>query len=1356
MRGTTKISNSTSLQYLTKNWNALEKVQQQISKQMKVPMLEDNPLAANIGIRLLTTQNRTEQYIRNIETGLGFLGLTDQSLRSSKTIMDKIKTLVIGASQDTTTAEQRQANASELNAILQNLIAASNKYNGERYLFGGQYTKSPPFEIVNGRYVNYLGDDKKIDIRTDHGITQSINATGTDAYGSMDTVIGSRDYSPDVCLATDRSTSLADLNNGKGVPKGKITVYYSSYPDGLEVDLSGCDTLEDVKDAIEKQTLGASRKLDPSQHSWLDYSNLNWRDMQDRYVKVTVNPDHNGISLQEFDLGEPLPEPTVYEARKGIGYDDFGGAAPGYAAGGYGVAGTARPAGEVTVYDADDFVHHSGNQTYAPLRVDDVAYNKVADALGIKGTANVYDPAHPDRVMDGFIHGKDLSPKLSDKTLLADLDGYNDATYTFYNGSIPGAITIKETSQDNNHVFNNWNLKGLSKGKNTGPNGELYAKVSRRGPPDNDIFVELYTKPVDKAKAGDLVATGSYTQSAAGGTVILSEANSSGLSGTVGIVLPQNSNGATVNLGVDFGDRIQSSVHVPAFVEESDEHGLSKDIFNIASGWQIRGLDKPPAVGYDVNHPISTDLKGDVGVNYRYVDEGNGQTYFMVELYRPSFNDVPAQKIATGKLPLFQSEWDAVNNAWVNTPIDLTSENVSGRVEFVGEPGFESIAGSVYIELPAGTTFSNEAVGAGVDDATNVTFQLTEDGPAGEMHLGGAMELIKDMALAPAAGDTTGKFVLTGDTVFKAGQTFSKAIQLPNGGVIPAGVPLAEDMKIPKGVIIYADQIQSGTVLPEGLNIDFGEPVPAGTVIPRGSYYTDPGNSFPADGMSMSVTTTSATTGETTTTSAHPIGYNVNATFATIEDFDRAVEESGVYVKSRVGADGKSLEFVSTLAGAYLTVSEDTDCYEQMNDVYNQLAGLNLDGLVKDINTDSYGNVYTEVVYYPPNPTDDPTKPPTKVKLVSDSGEIVEVDPGYYVRIYSDKDALDSSYENRDNSKMIAEGFLAAPRWQDPIADQANPFVASNPPPFTIGVMQNMVLEERNDSGVSGTVNLDYYGGRDQGTQVTNDQGNVSFDYNYLHNDEITVFPGGLRPAGSAHTTIQQWNMVNIEPGVTCDYSGTFHGKVSRDSTLPPTYQTDIQVALYKDASNTSMTSRNDPENDGIGPDGKVQLYETFSDGRFKLDKDGNKIPAGFVVMDASNLPDGKSDTFELSTGASRQSGRERTENLFSTINDILDALNSNDAEALHNLTGSIEKDIDRILAADGDISAITAQMNLLIERQKDAVTYYKTTVSSTIGMDTVALSQALLDKMACENAYNAAMQVAGTMLQMSLLDYLR
>ncbi len=1390
MRGTFKINNSNSLLYINRNYQNLTKVSSQIALQQQVVELEDNPLNANMGIKALNMLAKSKQYVSNLNSGVATLGFAEKYITNTRTELSKINDKLIEAASDSKNQSQRSAYAQEISEILKTLVKSANASDGTRYVFGGQQSTTPPFTIVNGRYVNYTGNNKLINTLVDKDTTMPVNVSGSDVYGSMQTTIPSRDMNPSLNMSTDNATRLADLNGGQGVPTGKIMVYYSAYPDGLEVDLSGCDTVEDVKDAIEHQTLEASKRLDPATCPWLDGTNLDWRDLQDRYVKVDLNPNKDGLSLQEFDMGEPLPAPTTLEQRRGLDYSA-------YQAGGTGVSPDGKP---TTVFDKVD----PNGKAFTNLRVDDYAQNKVAESLGLKGSAAT---AKGDARVDGFIHGRDLNPVLSDRTLLSDLEGYNDSTYTFTNGGKPKAINIKEKSQDTSNVFNDWNLSGLSQGDNTGPNGELYARAVNKGTVEKpEIVVELYTVPVDKASSAHLVATGSYTQKGNGGTVVFEEANSSGISGTVGIILPTTVKEATVNLQVEFAKTMQASVHVPAFVEEKNPDGSSKDVLNIASGWNIRGLDKPPAAGYDLNHPATTDLDGNVSVNYRR--EGNE---LIVELSRPAYGDQPAALIATGRLNL--GDGNFVTGA---DGVERLNSSVSGRVEFKPEPGFEAVGGSVYIELPHGTGFSgDETVGGSVDNPTTNTYRLTEDmntnGQTHTIRLGGAMEFQNGVTFNGSSA-----FQLTADTVFKAGQVFDNDVNLPGGGVLRAGLPLDRDTTIPKGTTVSVTSLEPGTVLPEGTRLSFDGSIPAGTVIPRGSYVESPaGSGFPADAMGMSVSQVNPHTGELETTTVSPsAGYDVQATFATVEDFKRAINEAGIYVNAEISDDGKGLEFTTSLAGAWLTVSEDSDSYEQMGDVNNQLTGLDLNGLIKGQNTDYNGNVHTEVIYYPP------PNPPTadnKVRLVSDSGEVTEIDPGYYVRVYSDADQLNHSYANRDNSTMVAEGFIPAgqwnPAWTDnPGADGVQPFIPTEGGLDPLGLMQDLVLEERNNSGVWGRVDLDYYGAADSsayevtytltedatflagqtftedvtlpngsilkagvplaedtlfpkdtvvtvaslvdGTALPNDTvlGRV-YNFSEMDNDNITVYPGGLRPVGTLNVGIQEVDIYKPTPGVNCDYSGAFHGKVDRLDPNDPDNVTDFQVSLYKDSGRSIPTAKSDPREPAV--DGKVTLYEVDKNGNFVTDAKGNRIVTGTMVVDASQLRQGESETFDIKTGGMRNGGQEREENVFSTVNDILDALQQNDVDKLNALIGTLDRDVKTMDSALADVSSRINRMNLLKERHSDDQIRYQTIFNSRVGMDDSALSGAVMDYKAATDAFQAAMQVSSTVMQMSLLQYL-
>lgn len=1163
MRITSQMSQNKSMYYIGKNHTAYSRSNEKILAQRQLLNMSDNPSAAISGVRISTTIAKTQQYVTNIKSGVNSLKLTDSKLQSTKKLLDKMNEHIIGAANGTYDSTERQVMATELGDMLKSLMGLANSTDGERYIFGGTNTQKPPYSTV-GSYVLWNGNNKTVDISTGTNSNTSISCTGTDAFGNATSTVSSDKLKTVLSTSTDVSTPISALNGGNGVALGKVTIAFSGYPNGLEVDLSRCDTVEDIKDVIEKATLEASRNLNPIDCDWLDGSNLDWKDLTDRYVQVTVNPDGTGLSLQEIDLGEPLPEPTLAERKAELNYSGAQGFPKwDYAAipqtwetrPGYGIAeqdaAWTLPApgdayGKVVVFDK---LNPSGNP-FTSLSVDDYAGNKVATHLGIKGTAN---GVNGDPVLDGYLHGTDLNPAISKSTLLSDLVGYNDAVYTIRNGSKLNTISITETTSDPNGVFNNWNLANLAASYNTGPDGELYARVTKRGTaPDEDLYVEIYSVPLDKAKATDLVAVGEIGTD--GGTVHLEEANGSGVSGSVGInpnsnLLTAHNASESVALNVNFGDGFTGVVDVPAFVEQTGVNGSSLDYMSILSGWNITGLSKPSGEGYaNTSQPASTDLNGNMGVSLAYDDTIPGVTLTMT---CPDTGDV----IATGVL-----EVDG------GLPSGVAQ---SGRIVITGAEGYEGISGSVYVEIPAGET-----------------------------------------------------------------------------------VPPDYD-------------------------------------------------------------------------------FNLTATFATVEDLMRAVEESGTYTSLNISADGKSLEFNSNLAGAYLTVSEDHDCYEQMGDSYQQLSGLDLNGVVAGVNADSNGAVYSEIAYYPP----DPARTDGKAVLLSEDGEQILIDAGYYVRMYSDASALDKDYKDRDNSTLVAEGFL--------------PYDS-----LPAGSAASLELVAQNGSGLSGTVDLNYYGDRPVDTTL------AQYD-----NSGITVTPGGIRPEHTTHTTIQEVDIPTFIPGVNCDYRGDSHGVVSYDGT-------DTTVALYRDSSHSHMAAK------GVvsGQTGTVIFYETDKTGKYSVDM--AKLAAdGYTMVDFDGMSDaakrdyyiqvgsmkladnqlaaGQSDDFVLSSGGVGASGQERESNIFATILDAIDALNANDVEALHDLVGVFANDISRLMAAEGDVASRTSSMDLLSERYQDDIISYTTIFNSTVGMDTDSLAMVLMEFTAAQNAYDASLQVASSYLQLSLLDYL-
>lgn len=527
MRSTIKINTNNAINQLSSNYMRVSNLMTQMSTGQRVNKPSDDPLATNAGMRLDRLITMTQQYNRNLEIGSGFLSLSDASLDSVNKMLASAKGLTIQSASETTSNEMRRANAVEVNNILQEIVSIANRSEGNRYLFGGTKTGTQPYTIVGAGWVHYQGNENSIKVLADTNTHLPINVTGSTVFGSLTSVVEGRTLAPDINMGAGSSTRLEDLNFGAGVPSGSIRILYSSYPNnGLEVDLSGADTIEDVKNIIEKATRDASLLLDPL--------GAVGDPRRDRYVSVTINAENNGIQLVEID-----------------------------------------PSGDP--FDPD-----------SKLEIRDVGSGQVAQRLGIRGSVNYTNiPGPPPASLPIPLVGSALNPVVNPRTQLADMKDYADGPLTITNGALPGFVSIREIDDAQNH-YDRWSLDGLTKGVNTGANGQLYVRMTATANP-NEWTVDLF-KGADLLPE-DRVATGTLN---AGGTMKFDAVNDSGITGAVSVNPPVwPANAPVTSLVAEFDETFRATLDVPAF-QRTLTVGASDDIDMFRLRGMTRGEYIPP------------------------------------------------------------------------------------------------------------------------------------------------------------------------------------------------------------------------------------------------------------------------------------------------------------------------------------------------------------------------------------------------------------------------------------------------------------------------------------------------------------------------------------------------------------------------------------------------------------------------------------------------------------------------------------------------------------------------------------------------------------------------------------------
>ncbi len=227
------------------------RVQQQLATGERLAAPSDDPDAANRAMGLQRLGELREQVLANLDAAAVVFDHTDNALGEARDLLTEA-TVLASDSIDATDAERR-SNAQMIQSMIDRLVSIANLRVGDTYVFAGTDCLSPAFAVdANG--VRYLGNDdaRAADLG---GIDRTpVGLVGSEVFGlSGRGVTGWADLTP----AMTAETRLATLDGaaGEGIRLDAIEV--SDGTDTWQIDLTGCDRVGDVIDAIDDATGGA-------------------------------------------------------------------------------------------------------------------------------------------------------------------------------------------------------------------------------------------------------------------------------------------------------------------------------------------------------------------------------------------------------------------------------------------------------------------------------------------------------------------------------------------------------------------------------------------------------------------------------------------------------------------------------------------------------------------------------------------------------------------------------------------------------------------------------------------------------------------------------------------------------------------------------------------------------------------------------------------------------------------------------------------------------------------------------------------------------------------------------------------
>lgn len=181
MRVTQKILTDRSMQNLNNILSRVLRTQDMLTSGKAISRPSDDPVRFNQVLSLRTSIEKLDQYTSNVEDGINWLNLVDESLDSVSGVLGKVRTLVLQGANGTLNAEDREMIATEIEAYLEEIIGTANTSYAGRQLFSGTQTLTVSFSREEG-VISYNGDNGSIVLEIENNTTLAIGFPGDEVF----------------------------------------------------------------------------------------------------------------------------------------------------------------------------------------------------------------------------------------------------------------------------------------------------------------------------------------------------------------------------------------------------------------------------------------------------------------------------------------------------------------------------------------------------------------------------------------------------------------------------------------------------------------------------------------------------------------------------------------------------------------------------------------------------------------------------------------------------------------------------------------------------------------------------------------------------------------------------------------------------------------------------------------------------------------------------------------------------------------------------------------------------------------------------------------------------------------------
>jgi flagellar hook-associated protein 3 FlgL len=204
-RITTQMTASMTLNDLQQSLNRLDTTQQQLSSGKKINQPSDDPYGTSQAMSLNGQLSSLNDYTNNITDGTAWTQQATTSLGDIDSMVQRVRELVVQASNGTYTQSDLNASASEVNQLIDAIKQEANaSYNGQ-YIFSGTSTGTAPYQT--GSTDTYQGGTGSVNRLIGPNTTLSVST-------SISSLLGNGQASGDGGLLDTLRTIASDMQSG--------------------------------------------------------------------------------------------------------------------------------------------------------------------------------------------------------------------------------------------------------------------------------------------------------------------------------------------------------------------------------------------------------------------------------------------------------------------------------------------------------------------------------------------------------------------------------------------------------------------------------------------------------------------------------------------------------------------------------------------------------------------------------------------------------------------------------------------------------------------------------------------------------------------------------------------------------------------------------------------------------------------------------------------------------------------------------------------------------------------------------------------------------------------------------------